>query len=370
MRGERAMIDQRRLVACFLDLVRIDSPSRHEQAVGERLLEWLRALGAAVERDSIGNVYGWLEGQGQPLMLNAHMDTVSPGEGITPILEDGVIRSDGRTVLGGDDKSGIAIILEVVRAAREQGVPLPPLDIVFTVQEEVGLRGAKAVDARRLRAREGIGLDAGGPVGTVVVSTPSHDTLDVVVHGIAAHAGAEPEHGVSAIEVAADAISHMPLGRIDEETTANIGTIAGGRATNIVCDRVELRGEARSRDAAKLAAQVEAMVAAFTEAAARRGVTAEAQVSHDYAAYRLSPDEPLCRLLAAGAAAAGIEPVYVPTGGGSDANVFNAAGIRITNISSGMDQVHTTHEQIAVADMARAAEWLLACLRLRAEGRG
>lgn len=364
------MIDEQRLVACFMELVRIDSPSGHEQAVAERLMAWLGDLGAEVERDEAGNVYGRLEGQGEALLLSAHMDTVVPGEGIVPVLEDGIIRSDGRTVLGGDDKSGIAIILEAVQAARDQGVPLPPLDIIFSVQEEVGLRGAKAFDTQRLRAREGIGLDAGGPVGTVVVSAPSHDTLDVVVHGIAAHAGAEPERGVSAIEVAADAIGRMPLGRIDEETTANIGTIAGGRATNILCDRVEMRGEARSRDGAKLTAQVEAMVAAITEAAARRGVTADVQVSHEYTAYQVGLEEPLIRLLAGGAAAAGIEPAYVPTGGGSDANIFNAAGIRVCNISSGMDQVHTTHEQIAVADMVQAARWLLACLRLRAEGNG
>ncbi len=362
------MIDEKRLVSCFMDLVRIDSPSRHERAAGEQVMEWLRALGATVERDAIGNVLGQLDGQGEALLLNAHLDTVVPGEGIQPVLEDGIIRSDGRTVLGGDDKSGIVIVLEAVQTAQEQGLALPPLDILFTVQEEVGLRGAKAFDLRRLRARLGIGLDTGGPLGTVVVSAPSHDGLQAVVHGVAAHAGTSPEKGTSAIEVAADAISHMPLGRIDEETTANIGIISGGQATNIVCDRVELRGEARSRDAAKLAAQTKAMVAALEQAAARRGVTADVHVSHDYDAYRLDPEEPLLKLLATGAAQVGIEPAYVPTGGGADANVFNASGLRITNISTGMAQVHTTQEHIAVADMVRTAEWLLACLRLRAQG--
>lgn len=363
------MIDEQRLVTSFMDLVRIDSPSGHEQAVGERVMDWLRFLGAQVERDEIGNVYGRLDGQGEPLLLNAHLDTVVPGEGIQPQLQDGIIRSDGRTILGADDKSGVAIIIEAVRAAQEQGIPLPPLDILFTVQEEVGLRGAKAFDVAKLRAKEGIGLDSGGPMGTIISSAPSQDMLHVVVHGRAAHAGAAPEKGVSAIEVAADAICHMPLGRIDEETTANIGTIAGGQATNIVCDRVEMHGEARSRSAAKLAAQVEAMTSALAQAAERRGVTVDVQVRHEYTAFSLGAEEPIIRLLTAGAQAAGIEPVCVPTGGGSDSNIFNAAGIRITNISTGMEQVHTTQEQIAVADMVRAAEWLLACLRLRAEGR-
>ena len=360
------MIDQERLVARFMELARIESPSGHEQAAGERVMEWLRELGATVERDEIGNVLGRLDGQGEPLLLNAHLDTVVPTEGVRPVLADGVIRSDGRTVLGADDKSGVAIILEAVRTAQEGSLPLPPLDILFTVQEEVGLRGVKAFDVCRLRAREGIGLDAGGPQGTVVVSAPSQDSLQVVVHGIAAHAGAEPEKGISAIVVAAEAITRMPLGRIDEETTANIGVISGGQATNIVCDRVEVRGEARSREPAKLVIQTQAMASAFEEAAARHGATVDIEVSHAYTAYRLAPEEPLLRLLADAASKVGLEPNYFDSGGGSDANVLNEAGIRITNISTGMAQVHTTQEHISVVDVVRCAEWVLAALRLRA----
>jgi tripeptide aminopeptidase len=360
------MIDQERLVARFLELVRIDSPSGQEQAVGERVMAWLRELGAAVERDAIGNVFAQLDGRGEPLLLNAHLDTVVPGTGIEPVLGAGVIKSDGRTILGADDKAGVAIALEVVRAAQAGGLALPPLDILFTVQEEVGLCGAKAFDTRRLRARQGIGLDSGGAPGTVIVAAPSQDSLEVVVHGVAAHAGVAPEMGISAVVVAAEAIAGLPLGRIDEETTANIGIIQGGRATNIVCDRVEVRGEARSRDPGKLAAQTQAMVGAFEEAAARRGATVDVRVSHPYTAFRLSPEEPILRLLAAGAAEVGLEPQLLPTGGGSDANILNAAGIRIANISTGMELGHSTREQIAIADMLHCASWLLACLRLRA----
>ncbi len=362
------MIDEKRLIGRFLELVRIDSLSGQEQAAGEQVMGWLRELGAAVERDAIGNVFGRLEGRGEPLMLNAHLDTVTPGNGVRPVLADGVIRSDGRTILGGDDKAGVAIALEAVHSALEKGLPHPPLDVLFTVQEEVGLCGAKAFDTSRLRARQGIGLDAGGPQGTVVVWAPSQDSLEAVVHGIAAHAGNAPEKGVSAIVVAAEAIHGLPLGRIDEETTANIGVISGGRATNIVCDRVEVRGEARSRDAAKLAAQTQTMVRAFEEAAARHGVGAEVTVVRQYDGYKLAPEEPIIQLLKAAAAQVGVEPAYVASGGGSDANVFNAAGIRVVNISTGMDQGHTTHEQVAVADMVRCAEWVLASLCLRATG--
>ncbi len=360
------MINEERLLASFVELAAIPSLSRHEQAVGERALAWLRELGAMVDRDAVGNVLGRLDGQGEPLLLNAHLDTVSPADEVRPVVADGVVRSDGRTVLGADDKSGVAIILEVVRTAQEQGIPLPPLDILFTVQEEIGLCGAKAFDTSRLRAREGIGLDSGGPAGTIVLSAPAQDSLQVIVHGLASHAGQAPEKGVSAIRVAAEAIAQMPHGRIDEETTANIGAITGGKATNIVCDRVEVRGEARSRDDGKLAEQTQAMVKAFKDAAACHGASVDIHVSRQYSAYRMTPEDGIIRLLTAGARQVGAEPIYVASGGGSDSNVFNTAGIRITNISAGMQQVHTTEEWVAVADMVRSAEWLLACLRLRA----
>ncbi len=362
------MIDEARLVAHFIELVRIDSPSGQEQAIGKRVMAMLRSLGATVARDEIGNVLGRLDGAGEPLMLNAHLDTVGPAHNVQPLVEDGIIRTDGSTILGADDKAGVAIILEVITSMRGDGLPHPPLDVLFTVQEEIGLRGAKAFDLSRLRARECIGLDAGMPQGAIDVSAPSQNHLEAVVYGVAAHAGAEPEKGISAIRVAAEAICAMPLGRIDEETTANIGVISGGQATNIIPACVELKGEARSRDQAKLDAQTAAMERALDEAADRHGASVDIQVTRVYDAYRLRPEGPLVALLAAGAAEVGLEPLYVATGGGSDANVFNAGGIQATNIACGMDQVHTTHEQIAVADMVRCAEWLQACLRLRAAG--
>jgi tripeptide aminopeptidase len=322
-------------------------------------------MGFSVERDAIGNVFARRPGVGKPLLLNAHLDTVVPGKGIQPVVADGIIRSDGRTILGSDDKAGVAVLLEVLQVAQEANRALPPLEVLLTVQEEVGLCGAKAFDISKLTAREGIGLDAGGPIGTINVAAPSQDCLAAVIHGRAAHAGAEPEKGISAIRVAAEAIAQMPLGRIDEETTANIGIIHGGQATNIVCDRLEMQGEARSRNDHKLAAQTRAMVAALEEAASRHGARAEITVSRAYSAFSLSPDEPIIRLLAAAARQVGLEPAYEATGGGSDTNIFNAAGVRIANMSCGMAQAHTLSEHIAIADMAQAAEMLLAALCLR-----
>lgn len=355
------MIDHDRMLALFLDLVRIASPSGQEQELADYVRRHLEAMNIPVENDAAGNLYAYVDGTGTPLAFTAHMDTVTPCEGVVPVVEDGIVHSDGTTILGADDKSGIAAILEVVAVLRDGGVIHRPLDLLFTVQEEVGLVGAKAVEVERLRARMAIGLDAEGDQGTLVVSAPGQNSLQAVVHGRAAHAGVEPERGINAIRVAAEAIVAMPLGRIDDETTANIGVISGGRATNIVPDRVELKGEARSRDAGKLAAQTDAMVAALEHSAEVAGTEVRVQVQRAYESYRLDEDDALVQLVSAAMRSLGVQPRYKVTGGGSDANVFNARGVRTAQISTGMRDVHTTNERIALADMAAAARLLLAC---------
>ena len=244
------MINPDRLVNTFLDLVRIDSPSGQEAIIGRELQARLTALGLAAGIDEHGNVIARLDGDGVNwLLLSAHMDTVGQDTGIQPIIRDGVISSDGTTILGGDDKSGVAAILETIAVLQEQRLSHPPLEVVITVGEEVGLLGAKLVDKSILRAKQGIVMDAGGPIGHIVISAPGQDSLQITVHGVAAHAGSEPEKGINAIRVAAEAIAAMPLGRIDFETTCNIGIIEGGTARNIVPDIVKITGEARSRDA-------------------------------------------------------------------------------------------------------------------------
>ena len=357
------MIDRDRLVNTFLELVRIDSPSGHEEAIGRDLAARLRALGLTVTQDATGNLIARWDGAGEgsngaPLLLCAHMDTVGADTGIRPVVEDGVIRSDGTTILGADDKSGVAVILEVLQALAEAGAAHPPLEVVITVREEQSLLGAKALDLGQLRARQGIVLDSGGAIGTVIVSAPYQDKLFVTVHGRAAHAGAEPERGINAIRVAAEAIAAMPLGRIDAETTANVGVIRGGVATNIVPDRVELHCEARSRDEAKLVAQMQAMRTALEEAAARHRATVDLQQERSYDGFSLPADTPILKRAVAVMEALGLSPLLVPTGGGSDANILNAGGIATINLSTGMAEVHTVHEHIAIEDMARCAELL------------
>lgn len=360
---EVPMIHRERLLDTFLALVHIDSPSGEEAALRAELEPRLRALGVETHIDPTGNLLGRLPGQGEPLLLSAHMDTV-PGRGIRPVVREGVVYSDGTTILGADDKSGIAVILEILAALQGDAAQRPALEIALSVGEEVGLLGAKGLDVGWFRARQALVLDMGGPINVIVNAAPASDKFDAVVHGRAAHAGAHPEQGVNAISVAALGIAAMTLGRIDHETTANVGLIQGGSAVNVVPDRVALRGEARSHDVRKLDAQIGAMRAALeTAVAANEGARLELDIQRAYTSFRLDAEAPLLRRVARALAAMGEgAPLLQAGGGGSDANIFNARGIAAVPVSTGMGNVHTTGEYVAVEDMARCAEFVLHAL--------
>ncbi len=357
------MINKDRLTDTFLALARIPSPSGSEKAVAATIAERLEQMGADTSVDEAGNVLGRIDGEGQPLLLTAHMDTVTPADSVTPLIRDGVVYSDGTSVLGADDKSGVAVILEVLAVVENGGQGHRPVEALFTVREETGLNGAKAFDVSRLESRMGIGLDAGGDQGTIVVQAPAQNSLAITVQGKAAHAGVSPEEGVNAVLVAAEAIAEMPLGRIDAETTANIGVIRGGSATNIVPDLVTMLGEARSHSEDKLEAQTDAMVRALQQRADTHGAEVTVEVRRAYDAYRLDESMPIVALIMDRMRASGIEPLLVQTGGGSDANVFNARGVQTVQISTGMADAHTCHEYIALDDLASAARLVLDCVR-------
>jgi tripeptide aminopeptidase len=356
------MINAERLLSTFLDLVRIDNPSGEEAAIAAHVRRELESMGLAVEEDGIHNLLARVPGTGAPLLLNAHMDSVAPCRGVRPVVEDGVVRSSGDTVLCSDDLAGVSAILEGVRATLERGGQNRAAEILFTVQEEIGLRGAAQFDTSKLTAREGVTLDSGGDFGGITIGAPAQDSLYVVVLGRAAHAGVAPEHGVNAIVAAAQALASMPLGRIDEETTANIGIIKGGDATNIVPERVELWGEARSHDQDKLVAQVQAMVEAFEEAARVRGADVKIDITHRYDAYRWSNDLPVIQRVGGALRAMGFQPVYQLSGGGSDVNILAQRDIQMANVSIGYREIHSTSEHIAVADLNRAAELVVRLL--------
>jgi tripeptide aminopeptidase len=351
----------------FLTLVRIDSLSGDEGAVADRLRGYLHDAGCQVWSDHVGNLLARRAGHEAgsmlpPLLLSAHMDTVEPGHGIQPRIVDGVVRSDGTTILGADDKAGVAAILTALRQTNGTGASCCPIEVVFSVQEEVGLVGAKHLDLTQLAAKTAIVMDSAGPVGSIVARAPSQDTMTIEITGQASHAGVAPEQGVSAIVVASKAIAGMRLGRIDPETTANIGVIRGGMATNIIPAHVTMRGEARSLDEARLAAQTAHMRECFETAARELGAKVEFWVERSYSAINLSPESAVVRRVSRAMAATGVAATLISTGGGSDANIFMGAGIETANLGFGMMGPHSVEEHIAIADLEQAASILIAVL--------
>jgi tripeptide aminopeptidase len=381
------MINEERLKNLLIELIRIDSLSRKERAVAMRLKRELEALGAEVWIDDAGEKVGGNVGNliahwagdspnASPFLLSAHMDTVAPGEGVAPVLEGTILRSDGRTVLGGDDKSGVAIICEVLRVLKEKKIHCGALDVVFTICEEAGLIGAKCLDISRLRARTGLVLDSDS-VGFLFTKAPAANRFEFIVHGLEAHAGVCPEKGISAIQIAAEGISRMKLGRIDAETTANIGVIEGGVAVNIIPNTVLLKGEARSHNEEKLARQTEHMTRCLEEAAARHELkldgrvfrgNVEAKIERDYDRLDVSDDSPLVHLVRAAGKNLGIEVKTQSTGGGCDANVFNKKGLEVANLSTGMREIHTVKEWLDLNDLYLSARMVLEIVQLNAAG--
>ncbi|PMH46125.1 peptidase M20 [Vibrio sp. 10N.286.49.B3] len=355
-----------RLVENFIQLVKIDSESGDEKLIAEALAEQLGALGFEVHKLPVPsdlsngfNVYARLPGKiDDSIVLSCHMDTVTPGIGIEPIIEDGIIRSKGDTILGGDDKSGIAAILEAVRCIQAENLDHKTIEIAFTVFEEGGLFGSEYFDMSMVQSDRAIVLDSGGPMGTIINVAPGQQKIVVDIKGRPAHAGLAPEEGISAIMVASDAISQMNLLRIDEETTANIGIVEGGQATNIVMPELKIVAEARSLNDDKLSAQVEHMVSTFKASAAKFGAEIEIESSRSYDAFVIAEDHQHIVDVKAAFEANGITPNTQATGGGSDANNFNAKGLVTLNLSTGMAKVHTTEEYIAIDDMVKITEFL------------
>lgn len=362
------MINKDRLVEDFMALVRVDSETRNEQEISKVLKQRFGELGLLVEEDDAaaktghgaGNLFATLApasgGEGTPIFFTSHMDTVTPGQGIKPQLDaDGYIRSDGTTILGADDKAGIAAMLEAIRVIRENNLPHGHVQFVITVGEEAGLYGARAMDPARLKAKLGFALDSNGTIGDIAVAAPTQAKITMKVIGKSAHAGVNPEDGISAIQVAAKAISRMSLGRIDKETTANIGRFEGGGATNIVCDHVTLDAEARSIVQHKLDAQVESMRAALNSAAEDYGAQAEFESEIIYPAFNFTESDEVVALASEAIEAIGCTPRTFHSGGGSDANIFNGFGIPTVNLAVGYEHIHTTKEQIKVEDLAKTA---------------
>ena len=370
------MVERERLLGEVVRLVQIPSLSRQEREVGEAIMAALRELGIEAEMDEVGaavggncgNVIGRLPGTAEApaLLLCAHMDTVGPGEGIRPRVEEGIIRSSGDTILGVDDKAGCAAMLEAVRVIRERGLPHAPVELLFTVCEEVGLLGAKLLDKGRLKARHGFVLDGASEVGSVVVHGPGHTVIEATIIGKAAHAGRSPEWAINSIQVASRAIAAMRLGRIDDETVANVGVIQGGTATNVIPERTFLRAEARSRDQVKLGAQVEHMVDLLHGTAEAAGAKAEVQAELAYPVFRVPEEAPVIALARQACEATGVAFSARKSDGGTDASMLNAAGLQTVPVGTGCYEPHSTDEYAAVEELVKLAEFVLAALQAAA----
>ncbi len=375
-------INRQRLADTFSNLVRIDSPSREEGAVAEWIKKNFQALkGVSATFDNsaestgsqCGNLIIHIDGDvdAPPLFFNAHMDTVEPGRGIAPLFDGNVFRTDGSTILGSDDKAAIAILFEVVRCLREQQIAHCPLDLVFTVCEEIGLLGAKALDTSLVRAEAGIALDS-TDINSLINRAPEAVRLNIDVVGRAAHAGINPEDGINAIQVAASALAALQLGRIDHETTANIGTIQGGKASNIVPEKVSVQGEVRSHDPEKLRMLQDGITGEFIRAADRyrkkfsSGDNAlngnleppfvQTEIVNDYPKMSVPEEHILVQTALRAAEKAGRNLALQTTGGGSDANILNSKGLATLILGIGMQNVHTTGEFILLDDMVKTVE--------------
>jgi tripeptide aminopeptidase len=347
----------------FCDLAAIPSPSGRERAVADRALAFLRDLGLAPTEDDagarigsdMGNIHVALPSsdgaEGTPIFLNAHLDTVPPTAPIDPEVRNGIVVNRHDTILGADNKAAVAVMLAAVAELVRGGRPHAGVELVLTPMEEVGLHGAKAFDTSRLQARVGYCYDHAAPIGNIVLAAPTQRTVRFRFVGRAAHAGMVPEEGRSAIVAAARAIADMPLGRIDAQTTANVGLVSGGIAGNIVPPECLVDAEARSRDPGRLREQVQAMLDAATFAANLAECELETRIEPEYDGYRFSRSDPAVRLAARALEACGREPAYIESGGAADANVWNAAGLQCVNLCNGAAEIHTSSEHIAAADL-------------------
>jgi tripeptide aminopeptidase len=377
------MINKDRLAETFKILVEIDSVSKEEGKFAKEMKKVLESMGARTVVDSAGEKTGSDTGnliakfQGNvsapPLLINAHMDTVEPGKGIKAVLKNGIFTSDGSTILGADDKSSIAVILETLRVLKENELQYGPIDLVLTICEEIGLLGAKHFDSSLIDAKFGYALDA-TDVDGIIVRAPAANRLEFKIHGKDSHAGASPEKGINAILLASKAIAGLEIGRIDKETTCNIGIIEGGIATNIVPNLVTVKGEVRSHDKDKLVKVTDDIVSSFKDVVENfRKIDSENDLPHlevsienDFPSTDIPEDHYVVSLAMQAGKNLGRKIVCKTSGGGADANIFFETGIIAGVLGTGMHDMHTVREHVKLDDMVKATELLIEIIKLHA----
>lgn len=363
-----------RVIDLFLELVQIDSISLEEREMADRLIDELKSLGGEVYEDNTaekidgqaGNVVGYFKGNEDYLsiLLSAHMDRVEPGKGIKPVIRGNYIYSSGDTVLGGDDIIGVSAILELIRRIKEEGIEHGNLKVVFSAAEELGLLGASGLDSGEISSLDiGIVLDVDGDVGTIVYKAPAQFKFNAVIKGKSAHAGMHPEDGINAIKISSKAISDIKLGQIDEETTANIGVINGGKAINIVPEIVELEGEVRSHSELKLEKQLKHMKKVINQAVEKYGGSVKYAIEKLYPGFELPLESDIIRLIQHSMQELRLPIKYMVSGGGSDANIFNRLGLPTVNLGVGMEKVHSNKETVCINNIIKLVELLIRVIK-------
>jgi len=340
-------------VDLLLELAALATPSGEERAAADVVMRYLQGLGLEADEDGFGNLYARLEptAEGTPLFFCAHLDTVPPSGELRPVVEDGLIRNAGGTILGADNKAAVVQMLEGVRRVLVESVAHSGIELLFTRQEEIGLLGAAAFDHTRLHAQLGFVYDQEGPIGEIILGAPYAQGLEITFHGRAAHAGMAPEEGRSAIQAAAKAIADLRLGRVDEETTANVGLIRGGAAGNIVPDICSFVAEARSHNERKLGDLVQEMLDACAFAASETECELQSESRKSYRGYRFAKADDAVQLAAEALGRCGFEVRYGLSGGAADANILNERGLRCLNLTHGVYDFHSPDERIAVEDL-------------------
>lgn len=375
------MINQERLINNFIELVKINSESGYEASIQAYLKSYFEKLHVQVTEDTAGS-YNHLGANNlictlpahnphknsNKIYFTSHMDTVAPGNNIQPVLsDDGYIYSDGTTVLGADDKAGIAAILELIHTLKDCDIAHGQIQFIITVGEESGLEGAKVLDKTLLDADYGYAVDASVPVGTTVIGAPSQMKLVATIHGKKAHAST-PNKGISAINIAAKAISNMHLGQIDHETTANIGRFEGGSATNVVADKVTLQAEARSHSPQKVEAQINHMKSVFETTARKFGSSASVETYQTYTGFKIEDNSKVTQVATSSAAQLNLVPRTVIAGGGSDGNIINGYGIPTVILGVGYEFIHTTDERMEIKSLTALAQQLVTITQIANQG--
>jgi tripeptide aminopeptidase len=366
------LVNRERLLNDFIEILKIKSPSKNEKELGSYVLKRLERLGVKAKMDdtgnkiggNAGNITGFLPSNEKskinPLFFGAHLDTVPLGGEILPEIKNGkIINADKNCILGGDDKVAVAAILEALEVIRENKIKTCGIYFIFTVGEEIAILGAKNLNLKEIKAKYGYVFDGEGDIGTIFNEAPYHDTMEFTITGKAVHAGIEPERGINSIKVASEAIANLKIGRIDSESTCNIGLINGGTATNIIPEKTYVKAEARSLNPEKLDRLTADIKAGFVKSAEKYGAKLKIKVEREYSGFKFESDAIPIVMASKALRNMGIEPAIRSTGGGSDVNIYNSKGKVSVDLSSGMEKVHSNNEYVKVAELEKLAGLIL-----------